>query len=129
LLELLVVMLIIGILAALGTGGYQLARRSAKDGQAKAEIELLRSAMEEYRVEYGAYPEEGGSSFESMATELSGPEREFLERAISAKLQMIDPWGNPYNYAISNRFIYSVWSDGPDLMTHGDNIDPSRAGY
>ena len=46
LIELLVVMLIIGILAGLGTGGYRLARRSALEGRAKADIELLRTALE-----------------------------------------------------------------------------------
>ncbi|MDZ8119322.1 type II secretion system protein GspG [Pontiella agarivorans] len=119
LLELLVVLLIIGILISLGTGGYSLARRSAKEGQAKADIELLRNALEEYRVEYGSYPPSVGPV--AVVTNVLSP-------FVNGDLQSVDPWGRPYLYS-TNRFGYSVFSQGIDPEDDADNIDPSRAGY
>lgn len=123
LLELIVVMAILAILAGLGAGGYRLARRSAKEGQAKAEIELLRTALEEYRVEYGRYPEQfSGGNFSSMG-EL-GKLTELIEISV-----IDDPWGRPYQYQSTNRFLYRVWSEGENLASDTDNIDPSQVGY
>lgn len=120
LLELLVVLLIIGILISLGAGGYSLARRSAKEGQAKADIELLRNALEEYRVEYGSYPPAVGPV--AVITN-------FLSPLVSGELQAVDPWGRDYQYSSTNRFSYLIYSQGIDAEDDADNIDPSRVGY
>jgi general secretion pathway protein G len=130
LLELLVVMVILGILAGLGVGAYRLARRSAKEAQAKADIELLRNALEEYRVEYGAYPADSGqTTFEAMLSSLPADQRSLLESATGRPLELMDPWEHPYHYAFSNRYHYTIWSEGADETTVTDNIDPSQAGY
>ena len=122
-LELLVVMLIIAVLIGIGAGGYSLARRSAKEGRARAEIEIIRNALEEYRVEYGTYPQAASESaaISNIWTELAP--------FASDDLQLVDPWGRAYEYAYSNRFQYSIFSLGQDMDTDADNIDPSRAGY
>lgn len=108
------VVIIIGILTSLGVGGYSLAQRAAKEGQAKADIEIIRNALEEYRIEFGAYPGDL-----SALTKIS----------VGGDLNPMDPWGRDYHYASSNRFSYSIWSDGFDLEDDADNIDPSRVGY
>ncbi len=127
LLELLVVMAIIAILAGLGAKGYRLAKRTAKESRAKAEIEKIRTALEEYRVEYGAYPvQDSGGSFGGLA------EIGDLTNAVEG-VQLTDPWGNAYQYQRSagaqNRFLYRIWSMGQDPDSAVDDIYPSNAGY
>ena len=123
LLELLVVMLILGILAGLGVGGYRLARCSALEGRAKAGIELLRTALEEYRVEFGGYPQQTGSIELYNLTEVIE-----LTNLVNG-IALLDPWERPYWYESTNRFGYSIWSDGADTNSSADNVDPSRLGY
>lgn len=123
LLELIVVMAILAILAGLGASGYRLARHSAKESQAKAEIEQLRSALEEYRVEFGRYPEQVSIADFSSIDQI-GALRNLIE--IPA---VNDPWGRPYQYQSTHRFLYRIWSEGPDANSEADNIDPSRVGY
>lgn len=55
LIELLIVMTIIAILAGLALVSYQSARKSARDGKRKAELEEVRSALEMYRADCDAY--------------------------------------------------------------------------
>ncbi|MEI6892887.1 MAG: type II secretion system protein GspG [Pontiella sp.] len=129
LIELLVVLLIVGILFGLGVGGYRLARRAAREGRAKAEIELLQTALEEYRVEYGVYPRGADQTIQSLFAALPADQRQWMEGAVSGSLEMLDPWGNPYRYAFINRFQYAIWSEGADADTSADNIDLSRRGY
>jgi len=123
LLELIVVVAILAVLAGLGAGGYRLARRSAKEGRARAEIELLRTALEEYRVEYGRYPEQVSAAGFSNIGELPALRNLFEITALE------DPWGRPYQYQSTNRFLYRIWSEGENAGSEADNIDPSRAGY
>lgn len=57
LVELIVVITIISLLAAFGLlTNYRAAQRRARDGKRKADLEQLRSALEIYRVDSGAYP-------------------------------------------------------------------------
>ncbi|MDF7797860.1 type II secretion system protein GspG [Pontiellaceae bacterium B1224] len=123
LLELLAVMAILAILAGLGAGGYQLARRSAKEGQAKAEIEQLRTALEEYRVEYGRYPEQFSAGNFSSIAEIS------TLSDLTDTMVLNDPWGRAYQYQSTNRFLYRIWSEGENAESDADNIDPSLTGY
>jgi general secretion pathway protein G len=122
-LELLVVMAIIAILAGLGSKGYSLAKRQAKESRAKVEIEKLRNALNEYRVEYGRYPDQSSpASFDAL------PEINFLTNTVEG-IELVDPWGRTYQYLCTNQFIYSIWSDGQNAETKDDNISPSKTGY
>lgn len=105
-------MAIIGILMALGTGGYSVAKRRAKMGQARADLEKVRNALEEYRAEYGYYPDAT-----SMANLLS----DCLTNTVD-QLQQTDPWGNDYEYLRSSRFVYQVWSTGERVENAADDI-------
>lgn len=49
LIELLVVMAIIGVLVSLALVSYQSARKSARDGKRKSDLEQIRSALEMYK--------------------------------------------------------------------------------
>lgn len=56
LIELMVVLSIMGILMALSLVSYQGARKSARDGRRKADLEQVRSALEMRRADCGSYP-------------------------------------------------------------------------
>ncbi len=122
-LELLAVMAIVAILAGLGAKGYRLARRQAKEGQAAAEIEILRNALNEYRVEYGRYPDQSAPASLANVTEITQ-----LTNLVEG-VMLIDPWGNDYFYSCTNRYLYNIWSSGQDGATGtGDDIG-SNTGY
>ena len=112
LLEVMAVVAIIAILAGLGAKGYSLACRQAKESRAKAEIENLRIVLNKYRIEQGYYPSDLG----------------FLSNVVE-DIEMIDPWGRDYHYFCSNRFLYSIWSDGQDPNRLEDDVDPTKSGY
>jgi general secretion pathway protein G len=118
-LELLTVMAIIAILAGLGAKGYNLAKRQAKESRAKAEIEKLRNALNEYRVEFGRYPEQLQA----------GPLQNLNLDDLVEGIVMVDPWGRDYQYECNDRFRYRIWSEGQDADIDNDNIDPSKPGY
>ncbi|MEE9369288.1 MAG: type II secretion system protein GspG [Pontiella sp.] len=119
-LELIVVMLIIAILSGLGAKGYSLARRQAKEGQAKADLENLRIGLEEFRIEFDRYPQQQSAG--------QIPRLDFLTNAVEG-IEVLDPWGNPYQYVCTNRYLYSIWSEGQDVGEDNDNINPARIGY
>lgn len=123
LLEMLVVMVVIAILSGLGVTGYRMAQRQAKEGCAKADIERLRTALEEYRVEFGRYPQQGTSINIADLSDVG-----FLTNAVE-DVVLVDPWGNGYRYQCSAPFLYRIWSEGQDNTVAEDDIDPSKAGY
>ena len=95
LLELLVVIVIIGLLA-----GYVAPRYFSQVGKseiqvARAQIESLEKALDQYRLDMRRYPspEEGLEALvakPSTAQAWSGP---YLKKAVPS-----DPWGRPYVY-------------------------------
>lgn len=56
LLEMLVVITILGILAAVGMGQYWTSQKKAKDGQRKSDLANLARALEMYYNDFGEYP-------------------------------------------------------------------------
>jgi len=56
LIEVLVAMTIVAVLMGLALVSYQGARKSARDGRRKADLEQVRSALEMCRADSGRYP-------------------------------------------------------------------------
>lgn len=56
LIEILVAMTIVAVLVSLALVSYQGARKSARDGKRKADLEQVRSALEMCRADTGSYP-------------------------------------------------------------------------
>lgn len=56
LIEMLVVISIIGLLAAVAAISYSTLNKNARDARRKADVEQIRSALEMYRSTNGAYP-------------------------------------------------------------------------
>ena len=124
LIELLVVIIILGLLASLV--GPRLFGRvgQSKQAAAKAQIELLGAALDQYRLDIGAYPL-SQVGLEALVTNpnlanWSGP---YLKKT----LVPVDPWGKPYQYKCcpGDHGDYDIWSHGADGAPggEGENAD------
>ena len=117
LLELLVVMVIIGLLAGLVAPRYfdQIGKSNTKI--ARAQIESLGKALDQFRLDVGAYPttEEGLQALMTKpqdAPHWSGP---YLQKAVPP-----DPWDRPYQYrAPGEHSDYDLYSYGKDGQPGG----------
>lgn len=126
LIEILVVIIVLGMLAAL-VGPRILGRVSeAKGATARTQIELLGLALDSYRLDNGSYPtsEQGlaalneKSAREPLPQNWRGP---YLRKAIPA-----DPWGRPYIYRSpgeSNPSAYDLFTLGRDGQPGGADED------
>lgn len=95
LVEILVVIIIIGLLAAL-VGPRLFGKVSAaKQKAAKAQIELFGTALDALRLDVGRYPttEEGLKALREKPSGMDGWKGPYLSKEIP-----VDPWGKPYVY-------------------------------
>lgn len=119
LLELLVVVVIIGLLA-----GYVAPRYFAQVGKsevkvAKAQIDALEKALDQYRLDTRRYPSAEQGLEALVAKPLgeanwSGP---YLKKAVP-----LDPWGKPYVYRIPGH------KGEFDLLSYGRDGKPGGTG-
>ena len=113
LLEMLVVLAIMGLLAAIVAPQVLKYLGSSRVQTAKIQIHNITSALELYRLDVGRYPtsEEGLNALvaqPSTASSWSGP---YLQKASALK----DPWGQPYLYRIPGQHgEVDVYSQGGD---------------
>ncbi|WP_410209742.1 type II secretion system major pseudopilin GspG [Aquirhabdus sp.] len=119
LLELLVVLVIIGLLA--GIVGPRLFKNVSKSEvtTAKAQIDSLGKAIDQYRLDVGRYPstQEGLGVLVTTNSDPNwhGP---YLKKAVPQ-----DPWNMPYQYknpGEHNREDYDLYSFGADKTLGGD---------
>ena len=95
LLELLVVMVIIGLLAAYVGPRYFAQLGKSERGTAKAQIESLGKALDAYRIDTGHYPstEQGLNALVVKPNDESKWSGPYLAKAVPP-----DPWGRAYVY-------------------------------
>jgi len=95
LLELLVVIVIIGLLAGLVAPRFfdQVSKSNTKI--ARAQIDSLEKALDQYRLDVGAYPttEQGLAALNAKPQSLEKWAGPYLKKAVPP-----DPWGNRYLY-------------------------------
>lgn len=113
LLELLVVMVIIGLLAGYVGPKYfaQIGKSEVK--AARAQIDALEKALDQYRLDVGRYP----TSENGLAALMKRPPSEnrwqgpYLRKDVPA-----DPWGQPYQYVQPGEHgefdLFSLGKDG-----------------
>ena len=58
-IEMLVVVTIIGVLAAVGVANFKVANQKARDGRRQGDLQQIRAALELYRTDQNAYPTTG----------------------------------------------------------------------
>jgi general secretion pathway protein G len=118
LLELLVVIVIIGLLAAYVGPKYFSQLGKSEVTVARAQIEAFEKSLDTYRLDVGRYPttEEGLNALltapPTAAAKWNGP---YLKKGVPA-----DPWGHPYQYrAPGAKGEYEIVSLGKDGQPGG----------
>lgn len=118
LLELLVVMVIIGLLAGYVGPKYFAQIGKSEIKTAKAQIDALGKALDQYRLDTGRYPttEQGLAALNvppGNEPKWQGP---YLQKAVPN-----DPWGKPYLYKSPGEHgEYDLWSYGKDGQAGGN---------
>ena len=104
LIEIMLVVIIIGILAALVVPNYAGRSQEAKITAARADIEMgIANALDMFEIKNGHYPD-------SLSE---------IRDMVKKNKEFKDPWGNPYVYkpgdrAVHNKDTYDLYSLGPD---------------
>lgn len=128
LLELLIVMIIIGLLAAL-IGPKMIGRvGESRQTVAKQQIEGFSSALEMYKLDTTKYPTQE-QGLEALVAEPQGTvnwKGPYLKKKFVPK----DPWGNNYVYVYPGEHgDYDILSYGADGNTGGDGEDKDVASW
>ncbi len=107
LIELLIVIVILGLLLSLVAPTMFSKVGSAQKKTAMAQMQMLSTALDTYRLDVGSFPDNLADLRSGKAAGWDGP---YLPRELP-----MDPWGNPY--------VYSVQADNPSqpyvLMSYG----------
>jgi general secretion pathway protein G len=118
LIELLIVMVIIGLLASLVAPKMFSKVESSKRGTASAQLEMLATALDAFRLDVGRYPD---SLEELRQSDKRGWDGPYMPKELP-----LDPWGNPYQYKYpGTNADYDLKSLGADGIESGeeDNAD------
>lgn len=120
LMELLVVVAIIGVLAAFVGPRYFAHIGKSEQGTAKMQIDALAKALEAYRIDTGRYPttEQGLAALVTRPADEARWQGPYLQKAVP-----VDPWQRPYVYR-------SPGADGGDfdLRSLGRDGQPGGEG-
>ncbi len=118
LIEIMVVVIIIGLLAAL-VGPKLFGKVStARQNAAKAQIELFGTALDTFRLDVGRYPttEEGLKALREKPSGVEGWQGTYLPKEIP-----LDPWSNAYVYKCPGEHgEYDLISYGLDRVEGGE---------
>jgi len=119
LLELLVVMVIIGLLAAYVGPKYFSQVGKSEIKMAQAQIDALEKALHQYRLDVGSYP----ATEHGLAALVTRPSNEARwQGPYLSKLPPSDPWGRPYAYK------YPGERSEFDLLSYGKDGQPGGEG-
>lgn len=120
LVEIMVVVIIIGILAATIIPQFIGTTQDAKITAAKSQVSELESAVERFYVQMDRYPT-ADEGLKALVEAPAGDEQKW--RGPYIKSLRNDPWGNPYQYACPgthNANSYDIWSRGADGKDGGE---------
>jgi general secretion pathway protein G len=123
LIELMIVLFILGLLAALVAPRLMGRLGKAKQKTAQAQIQLLATALDLFHLDVGRYPttEEGLKALREKPENLPAWGGPYLDKAVPN-----DPWTRPYVYKSPGEHgpydLYSHGADGAD-GGEGENQD------
>jgi general secretion pathway protein G len=128
LLEVLIVMVILGLLATLGSIQLMGTLGRAKSDTARLQVEEISTAIDLFRIDMHRVP----TTEEGLAALLQRPEGadRWGGPYLRKKASITDPWGRPYRYAAPGaQDEYDLVSLGADSKPGGDgeNRDVSSA--
>jgi general secretion pathway protein G len=123
LLELLVVVVIIGLLAAFVAPRYFGQVGKSEVNIAKAQLDALEKALDQYRLDIGRYPDSELGLNALVAKPANEPKwaGPYLRKDVP-----LDPWGKPYVYRIpGEKHEFDLVSFGKDGQPggNGENAD------
>ena len=116
LVELLVVLIILGLIAAFAAPRVIKFVGGAKTDSAKIQIDRLSGVLDLYRLQVGRYPSEDEGLNALMEQPADAPDWEgpYLKKADA----LMDPWRRPYIYRFPGEHgdydLYSLGADGED---------------
>lgn len=111
LIELLLVLVILAVLAAVVVPKFTSRSEQARETAAKTDISQLETALDAFEVDCGRFP----SSDEGLGGLLQQPPSAQGWRGPYVKRAPVDPWGNAYVY----RFPGTHNANGYDLFSMG----------
>jgi general secretion pathway protein G len=126
LVELLLVLVILGIFAALVLPKFTGRTEQARVTAAQTQIAVFGTALDAYEVDTGSYPrgQDGLTALVAQPNDVTGWRGPYLKSDIP-----LDPWGHPYIYEYPGRVNptgYDLRSAGPDGQA-GSNDDVINA--
>ena len=116
LVELLVVLIILGLIAAFAAPQVIKFVCGAKSDSAKIQIERLAGVLDLYRLQVGRYPseDEGLNALMERPADAPNWDGPYLKKADA----LIDPWRRPYVYLFPGEHgeydLYTLGADGAD---------------
>lgn len=120
LIELLIVMIILGLLAALVGPNLFKKVDQAKIKTAKTQIGMFGTALDAYRLDVGTYP----PAQEGLEGLLKNNGHDTWDGPYLSKELPKDPWGRPYVYrAPGEHGDYDLYSLGADGQEGGDGVN------
>lgn len=124
LIEMLVVIAVIAVLAGLVAPMVFHNVGDARVSAAKAQVELLGLALDQYRLDNGYYPSTA-QGLEALRTAPAGdpPARNWRGPYLKKPVP-VDPWGRSYLYKCPS----DSNADGYDLVTYGRDGQPGGEG-
>jgi general secretion pathway protein G len=121
LIELLLVLVILGVLAAIVVPKFSGRTEQARRTAAVSQISTFGTALDAYEVDMGSYPQgkSGLNALLQQPREGTGWRGPYLQKEIP-----LDPWGNAYIYECpgkQNPSGYDLSSMGPDARAGTDD--------
>jgi len=123
LIEIMVVIVILGILAAVVVPNIMSRPDEARIAKAKQDIRALSTALDLYKLDNYAYPTTD-QGIEALAIKpTSAPEPKHYRKEGYLKKVPLDPWQNPYQYLNPGEHgLIDIYSLGPDQTPSDDDI-------
>jgi general secretion pathway protein G len=123
LLELVLVMLILGILAARLVPNFVGRSEDAKRSRAISDLEAISTALDAFELDNGFFPSTN-QGLQALVEQPQGADN--WKGPYLRRLPRQDPWGNPYQYrcpGIYNTNSYDLYSLGRDGREGGTGPD------
>ena len=127
LIELIVVVAIIGLLAGLVVPQFIKQEEKATAKATRAQIELLGTALDTFRLDVGRYPtaQEGLQALNQRPGGLDRWDGPYLKKEVP-----LDPWGRPYVYKSPGEHgPYEILSYGADGAPGGQDTNRDIASW
>ena len=125
LIEIMVVVVILGVLAALVVPQIMSRPDQAKAAAAQSDIKAIAMALDIYKLDNHQYPS-SQQGLEALVSKPSGnpPARNWNPDGYLKRLP-IDPWGNAYQYRVpgARGTGYDLFSFGADGKLGGDGLN------